>query len=92
VSETAWSGSNGGYSTHVSRPPYQNSYQTNAFRGVPDLSANANPYSGYKICYNLNCYLVGGNFIHKIFLILNTIFKDYFLIKFGLILLFSQST
>ena len=60
VSETAWSGSNGGYSLGFSRPSYQNGVQANIKRGVPDIAAVADPSSGYYICYNNNCYIVGG--------------------------------
>ena len=42
VSETAWSGSNGGYNLAFNRPSYQNGVQTNTKRGVPDLAAVAN--------------------------------------------------
>ena len=60
ISETAWSGSNGGYSTYFKRPIFQNGIQTNTFRGTPDISANADPKSGYLICYNRTCKKVGG--------------------------------
>jgi kumamolisin len=58
--ETAWSNFNGGFSKAFSRPAYQTGFQTKAFMGVPDLSANADPNSGYKICYAKKCRQVGG--------------------------------
>ena len=58
MSETAWSGSGGGYSTVYSRPAYQSG--TNAKRGVPDVACNADPYTGYSVCYAGNCVVYGG--------------------------------
>ncbi|AZF69438.1 peptidase S53 [Saccharolobus solfataricus] len=62
--ETAWSGesvlgaSTGGYSTLFPAPWYQDS---NGFRVVPDVVADANPYTGAFILYYYNqTYLVGG--------------------------------
>lgn len=63
MSETSWSctsystctnygGSNGGYSTYFTRPAYQNAYQTNAYRGVPDLSSDALPSSGFLVYFS----------------------------------------
>jgi hypothetical protein len=60
VSETAWSGSNGGYSQTFPRPSYQNGIHSNAYRGVPDVAANADPSTGYQICFSGYCFLVGG--------------------------------
>ena len=62
INETGWSGSNGGYSTYFNRPSYQNGIQSNSKRGVPDLSADAYPNSGYIICYKnqASCYNTGG--------------------------------
>ena len=61
MTEIGWSGSNGGYSRVFARPSYQNGLQNNSKRGVPDLSANADPNSGYTICFNNKCMKVGGN-------------------------------
>ena len=58
--ETAWTSSNGGFSIAFPRPAYQSGFQTNSYRGVPDLAGNANPSSGYKICYANKCRQVGG--------------------------------
>ncbi len=49
VSEVAWSGSGGGVSRYVPRPAYQNTWQTTAFRTVPDVSYDANPSSGFPV-------------------------------------------
>ena len=63
VNETAWSGSGGGYSTVFDRPAYQSG--TNPKRGLPDVACNADPHTGYKICYAGNCDVYGGkNFLH----------------------------
>jgi kumamolisin len=61
INEIGWSGSNGGYSRVFARPSYQNGIHQNSKRGVPDLSANADPNSGYKICFANKCMKLGGN-------------------------------
>jgi subtilase family serine protease len=51
-SETAWSGSGGGISAYVAEPSYQVTYgipSTNGYRGVPDVSYDANPSSGVSV-------------------------------------------
>ena len=63
VNETAWYGSNGGFSKAFVQPLYQQGLSTNGSRGVPDLAANANPSSGYKICFSNKCEYVGGDFL-----------------------------
>ena len=60
VSEVGWSGSNGGLSKAFVQPLYQKGLNTNGSRGVPDLAANANPYSGYKICFANKCPQTAG--------------------------------
>ena len=62
VSETSWSGSNGGFSTYFTRPLYQQGIHTNVNRGVPDLSSDADPRSGYLVCYGSprRCSKFGG--------------------------------
>ena len=60
ISEAAWSGSGGGFSSYFKRPAYQNGLQNNQFRGVPDISAHANVENGYYICYTAACKSVGG--------------------------------
>lgn len=49
VSENAWAGSGGGISVYVTRPAYQTSWQTAAGRGVPDVSFNADPNTGFSV-------------------------------------------
>ena len=54
MNETAWSGSGGGVSTVEPWPEYQSSLpipQSNNMRGVPDVSYNADPNTGYAV-YN----------------------------------------
>lgn len=46
VSETAWSGSGGGYSRYETEPAYQNAVQSSGHRGVPDVSYDADPNTG----------------------------------------------
>ena len=59
-SETAWSGSTGGFSSFFSRPKYQDKFQSVSRRGVPDISANGDPKSGYAICYASKCNKLAG--------------------------------
>ena len=48
--EKGWSGSGGGTSTYVGKPPYQNNIKnTGAMRSIPDISANADPYTGVAV-------------------------------------------
>jgi kumamolisin len=54
-SETGWSDSGGGISTEWATPAYQTSVNTGAKRDVPDVSADADPSSGWYI------YTEGGN-------------------------------
>jgi hypothetical protein len=51
-SETAWSGSGGGISAYETEPSYQVTYgvtETNGYRGVPDVSYDADPNSGVLV-------------------------------------------
>jgi hypothetical protein len=48
-SETAWSGSGGGYSGFEAEPTYQNSVQSTGMRSNPDVAYNADPNNGYWI-------------------------------------------
>jgi len=48
-SETAWSGSGGGVSAFEGRPGFQNGWQTRAGRGVPDVSYDADPATGFSV-------------------------------------------
>jgi subtilase family serine protease len=49
LSETAWSGSGGGFSSFLSRPSYQNGFERSRGRGVPDVSFNADPNTGFYV-------------------------------------------
>jgi len=49
LSETAWSGSGGDVSSFVTRPSFQDGFEAAPRRGVPDVSYNADPGSGYPI-------------------------------------------
>lgn len=52
VSETAWSGSGGGLSKYESEPSFQSAYgipSPNGFRGVPDVSYDADPSTGVPV-------------------------------------------
>jgi hypothetical protein len=58
VSETAWSGSGGGISAYETEPSYQVNYgvaETNGKRAVPDVSYNANPFTGFSV-YDSTAY------------------------------------
>lgn len=66
TSETAWAGSGGGLSTKLPRPAYQDGFNTNSARSTPDLSYNADPYTGFSVICNdpvLNNYGGGGWFV-----------------------------
>lgn len=49
TSETAWSGSGGGVSKYVQIPSYQVGFNNNSGRGVPDVSYDADPYTGFNV-------------------------------------------
>ncbi len=48
-SETAWSGSGGGVSLYESKPSYQNGFNSNSGRGIPDVSYDADPNTGVSV-------------------------------------------
>jgi kumamolisin len=60
TTETAWNGSGGGFSSYFARPSYQNSVNTNAKRSTPDVSATADPNTGYIIYIHGGYYVIGG--------------------------------
>jgi YVTN family beta-propeller protein len=66
LSETAWSGSGGGISAYESKQSYQNNFNPNSKRAVPDVSYDANPntgvyvYDSVPINGNSGWWLVGG--------------------------------
>jgi hypothetical protein len=63
VSETGWSSTTGGYIRYILRPSYQNGVSTNAYRGIPDLASNADPTTGFSVCFSrIGCANVGGNY------------------------------
>jgi subtilase family serine protease len=47
--ETAWSGGGGGVSQYTARPSWQAGVQSSNFRTTPDVSYNANPYTGFYL-------------------------------------------
>jgi subtilase family serine protease len=55
TSETGWSGSGGGISLYVSKPVFQNGWQTATKRTAPDVSYNADPATGVSV-YMSNYY------------------------------------
>jgi hypothetical protein len=60
-SETAWSGSGGGISLYESSPAYQTGFGVNATkRCVPDVSYNADPYTGVSVYVNGGWEVYGG--------------------------------
>jgi kumamolisin len=66
TSETVWnnnptaSATGGGYSGFFTKPTYQNNVITNNFRGVPDISGDANPNTGYKLIFQGQPVVIGG--------------------------------
>lgn len=52
--ETGWSGSGGGVSDFISEPSYQSQYGNIGGRGAPDVSYNANPYTGFAVYDSLS--------------------------------------
>lgn len=59
-SETAWSGSGGGFSSDFSTPSYQTPVNSTGKRAVPDVAADANPSSGWYIFSEGSWFEVGG--------------------------------
>jgi len=47
--EVAWDGSGGGVSAYQPAPSYQTAYGLTGNRAIPDVSANADPASGYSV-------------------------------------------
>jgi YVTN family beta-propeller protein len=66
LSETAWSGSGGGISAYESKQSYQNNFNPNSKRAVPDVAYDANPntgvyvYDSVPINGNSGWWIVGG--------------------------------
>jgi subtilase family serine protease len=65
-SETAWSGSGGGISAIEREPAFQSQFgipdDPRGYRGVPDVSYNANPATGYAIYDSIGINGYGGWF------------------------------
>ncbi len=51
LSESAWSGSGGGYSRYEAEPSYQRSVQSSGLRTTPDVSLDADPNTGATLYY-----------------------------------------
>jgi subtilase family serine protease len=49
LGETAWSGSGGGLSTVEIEPAYQAQFNASGRRGIPDVSYNADPSTGFAV-------------------------------------------
>ncbi|MDE1768930.1 MAG: fibronectin type III domain-containing protein [Thaumarchaeota archaeon] len=49
LSETAWSGSGGGFSKYVPQPSYQKNFVSNSNRAVPDVAYNGDPNTGVYV-------------------------------------------
>ncbi len=62
LSETGWSGSGGGNSKYEPRPSYQNIIKNTVGtkRGTPDLSFDADPYTGVSVYWQGGWYVFGG--------------------------------
>jgi subtilase family serine protease len=65
-SESAWSGSGGGYSQYETEPAYQTSVQSSGVRTNPDVAYDANPRTGVVVFFTPpgsasgNLYAFGG--------------------------------
>jgi kumamolisin len=57
--ESASSATGGGFSRYFTRPAYQ-AAALGGFRGVPDLSGNASPVTGYRVVIDGQWEVVGG--------------------------------
>ena len=66
VSESAWSGSGGGTSAYEPKPSYQNNFNSNTKRTVPDVAYDGDPNTGFyvydsvPINGNSGWWIVGG--------------------------------
>ena len=65
ISETVWNNNNnigtgGGYSKYYKKPSYQNTFNKTNMRGLPDVSGNADPKTGYKIYIDGKINITGG--------------------------------
>ena len=68
VGETVWNdgksggATGGGFSKHFNAPAFQSPYigTTTGRRGVPDVSANADPETGYRVMLDDQWFIIGG--------------------------------
>jgi kumamolisin len=62
VSETGWSGSGGGPSKYEKRPGFQGGIVTivGSARGIPDMSFDADPYTGVSVYDSTSCQGLSG--------------------------------
>jgi subtilase family serine protease len=63
IGESAWIDGGGGLSSYWRAPPWQQNvdpHASNNLRNVPDVSANADPVTGYAIMMNGSWVMVGG--------------------------------
>lgn len=66
TSETVWNdgpnagATGGGYSSVFSRPSYQDKVSNQSGRGVPDVSGNADPETGYQVLVDGQNSVIGG--------------------------------
>ncbi|WP_395735132.1 peptidase S8 and S53 subtilisin kexin sedolisin [Prosthecobacter sp.] len=49
LTETGWSGSGGGISAYCKKPAWQSGFSAAAGRAVPDVSYDADPYTGFPV-------------------------------------------
>lgn len=63
TSETAWSGSGGGVSKYVQIPSYQVGFNVNSGRGNPDVSYDADPYTGVQVYFTDPTTKLGGWYV-----------------------------
>jgi subtilase family serine protease len=60
ASETAWSGSGGGYSSVEPEPAYQAAAQSSGQRSTPDVAYDADPNTGFDIVADGSDLIAGG--------------------------------
>ena len=63
ISETGWAGSGGGASKYETLPAYPAGWNVNSGRGVPDISYDADPYTGYAVYMTKPSTRVGGWYV-----------------------------
>lgn len=58
--ESGMGATGGGFSSVFARPAYQDGVNQHAMRGIPDLSAVADPFTGYAVVFEGQPQVVGG--------------------------------